>query len=265
MLRLMSAPAAAALLLIAAAPASADPPPVDPGGVAPVAANPAPAPAPAAAPWAAAAPVGPAGAPPAGAAPVVDVGRVAPAPPATMTTSDGAVLSVFGEDESRTPVPALTTAITTRDYDVDGVFRASITGSAAPAGGALEVGYQIGCGIDMGTGPGVLIGGNLGANAIVGFAGAVDPEGMMPWDFIPNVGVTGGGIITVALKPGIVNTVPVTKKQFKGESPRVAIRDVRVKIDGCVGDSFIRSYAVLARVTDEKDSILAWYGETTRV
>ena len=69
----------------------------------------------------------------------------------------------------------------------------------------------------------------------------------------------------MSLKPGIVNTIPVTKKPFKGESPRVAIRDVRVKIDGCVGESFIRSYAVLARVTDEKDSVLAWYAETTRV
>jgi hypothetical protein len=246
MRRLTSAPAAAALLLIAAAPASADPPPADPGGVAP---------------WAAPAPVGPAGPPPREAAPAVDAGRVAPAPPATMTTSDGAVLTVFGEDESRTPVPALTTAITTRDYDVDGVFRGSITGSTAPAGGVLEVGYQIGCGIDMGTGPGVLIGGNLGANAILGLAGQ---EGL-GIDFIPNVGITGGGIISVALKPGIVNTIPVTKKQFKGESPRVAIRDVRVKIDGCVGESFIRSYAVMARVTDEKESILAWYGETTRV
>jgi hypothetical protein len=179
-----------------------------------------------------------------------------------MTTSDGAVLTVFGEDESRTPVPALTTAITTRDYDVDGVFRGSITGSTALAAGVLEVGYLIGCGIDMGTGPGVLIGGNLGGNAILGLAGAV---GIFPWNVIPNVGITGGGIITVALKPGIVNTIPVTKKQFKGESPRVAIRDVRVKIDGCVGESFIRSYAVMARVTDEKESILAWYGETTRV
>jgi hypothetical protein len=262
----MSASAAAALLLIAAAPASADPPPTDPGGVAPVAAAPAPpaapVPAPPAAPWAAPAPVGPAGPPPPGAAPAVDFGPVAPAPPATMTTTDGAVLTVYGEDESRQPIPALTNAVSTRDYDVDGVFRGSITGSTEPARGLFEVGYQIGCGIDMGTGPGVLIGGNLGANVAFGLAGAV---GIFPWDFIPNAGITGGGIVTVALKPGIVNTIPVTKKQFKGESPRVAINDFRVKIDGCVGESFIRSYAVLARVTDEKDSVLAWYGETTRV
>jgi hypothetical protein len=263
MVRLISAAAAAALLLISAAPASADPPPADPGGVAPVAATPAPAPAPAAAPWAAPAPGAPAPAPAAApvAAPAVDTGRTAPAPPATMTTSDGAVLTVFGEDESRTAVPALTTAITSRDYDVDGIFRASITGSNEPAKGLFEVGYQIGCGIDMGTGPGVLIGGNLGANTILGLAGVIPDLDT----FIPNVGVSGGGIINVSLKPGVVYNVPVTKKQFKGESPRVAIRDVRVKIDGCVGESFIRSYAVLGRVTDEKDSVLAWYGETTRV
>jgi hypothetical protein len=96
-------------------------------------------------------------------------------------------------------------------------------------------------------------------------AGSAAPPRRSPAPRRPNVGVTGGGTVLVSLKPGIVNTIPVTKKQFKGESPRVAIRDVRVKIDGCVGESFIRSYAVLARVTDEKDSVLAWYAETTRV
>ena len=231
-MRLMAASAAAALLLISPTPAWADPPPTDPGGAAPVA------------------------------APAVDTGRIASAPPTTMTTTDGAVLTLSSEGESRRPVAPLTNAISTRDYDVDGVFRGSITGSDQPAKGAFEVGYQIGCGIDMGTGPGILIAGNAGVNASWGFAG---PIGVLPWNFIPNGGASGGVSIAVSLKPGIVNTIPVTKKQFKGESPRVAIHDVRIKIDGCVGDSFIRSYAVLARVTDEKDSVLAWYGETTRV
>ena len=69
----------------------------------------------------------------------------------------------------------------------------------------------------------------------------------------------------MSLKPGIVNTIPVTKKQFKGELPRVAIRDVRVKIDGCVGESFIRSYAILSSSTDERETILSWYGATKAV
>ncbi len=39
----------------------------------------------------------------------------------------------------------------------------------------------------------------------------------------------------------------------------------RIKIDGCVGESFIRSFALLTRSTDESDAILAYYGETKKV
>jgi hypothetical protein len=120
------------------------------------------------------------------------------------------------------------------------------------------VGYQIGCGMDMGTGPGVLIGGNLGANASIGL--------ILPGPLWPiNGGLSYGGSVTAALKPGIVNTVPVTKHPFQGTAPRVTVRNFRVKIDGCVGESFIRSYAVLVRSTEKRNTILAWYGATKRV
>ena len=250
--------ALAAITTLAAAPAAADPDPANPGPAAPVAAaevGPAPLD-----------PAGPPpveGAPPAG-APPVDDGKVVSSPPATMTAADGVTLTVSAEDEIQQPVPPLTTAISTRDYTVGGVFRGSITGSQTTPKGLLEVGYQIGCGIDMGTGPGVLIGGNVGGNASIGF---LDVSGISDLGtvLIPNVGITGGGSVTVSLKPGIVNTVPVTKKQFAGDEPRVAIRGFRVRIDGCVGESFIRSYAVLARSTDERETILAWYGTTKAV
>jgi hypothetical protein len=45
----------------------------------------------------------------------------------------------------------------------------------------------------------------------------------------------------------------------------VAVRDFRVKIDGCVGESFIRSYAILTRSTEERETILAWYGSIMKV
>ena len=51
-------------------------------------------------------------------------------------------------------------------------------------------------------------------------------------------------------------------KEFKGTEPWVMISNFRVKIDGCVGQSFIRSYAVLTRSTDESEAVLAWYGTT---
>ena len=70
------------------------------------------------------------------------------------------------------------------------------------------------------------------------------------------------GSIAVGLKPGIVNIVPVTKKEFEGADPWVMITGFHIKIDGCVGQSFIRSYAILTRSTDESDAILAYYGVT---
>ncbi|MCX6483098.1 MAG: MspA family porin [Mycobacterium sp.] len=261
MARGAAALAAVAALLVPAAPgvpASADPDPANPNGATPVAAAEAgPGPPPTGTPPIDGAP--PTGTPPIDGAPPIDDGKVVSAPPTTMKASDGVTLTISAGDEIQLPVPPLTTAISTREYIVGGVFRGSISGSAAPKG-VLEVGYQIGCGIDMGTGPGVLLGANLGANASLGllaFNGDLIP--------IPNVGITGGGNVTVALKPGIVLTVPVTKKQFAGEAPRVSIRNFRVRIDGCVGESFIRSYAILARSTDERETILSWYGATKAV
>jgi hypothetical protein len=182
---------------------------------------------------------------------------VSPAP-ATEAGDDGVTMTVSGGDEIQIPVYPLTTAISTREYDVGGVFRGSIAGAGGPSKGVLEVGYQIGCGMDMGTGPGVLIGGNLGANASIGL--------ILPGPLWPiNVGLSYGGSVTAALKPGIVNTVPVTKHPFQGTAPRVTVRNFRVKIDGCVGESFIRSYAVLVRSTEKRNTILAWYGATKRV
>ena len=73
------------------------------------------------------------------------------------------------------------------------------------------------------------------------------------------------GSMAVGLKPGIVNIIPVTKKEFTGAEPWVKITGFQVKIDGCVGESFIRSYAFLTRSTDVSDAILAYYGVTKKV
>ena len=57
----------------------------------------------------------------------------------------------------------------------------------------------------------------------------------------------------------------MTKKEFKGAEPWVMVSGFQVKIDGCVGESFIRSYAFLTRSTDVSDAILAYYGVTKKV
>jgi hypothetical protein len=123
------------------------------------------------------------------------------------------------------------------------------------------VGYQIGCGIEMTTGNGVIVSGNVGGAAGIGIGFA--PNGQ---DFeIPQIGGSIGGGVAVSLKPGLVNIIPVTKKAFGGTAPWVQIDNFRIKIDGCVGQSFIRSYATLAKTTDDGDGILSWYGTTKTV
>ena len=192
-------------------------------------------------------------------APVAD-SRVASSPPST-STLEGVTLTISAKDETQTAVAPLTTAVSTREYVVGGVFTGSITGSAAPEG-IFEVGYQIGCGIDMSTSGGVLIGGNvqasLGSDALLGGVGGF---------ILPPVGIVGSGvganaIVGVSLKPGIINNVPVTKKTYKGAAPEAVVSNFRVKIDGCVGESFIRSYATLANSSAEAEDIVSWFGVT---
>jgi hypothetical protein len=244
MLRGVAVLAAATALLMSSLPASADPVPADPAVpadsdvVTPVAATAAPAATP----------------------PVAD-GRVASNPPST-STLEGVTLTVSAKNETQQLVQPLTTAISTREYVVGGVFTGSITGSAAPEG-IFEVGYQIGCGIDMSTGGGVLLGGNV--------QGALGVDlGILPTVPTIVIPIAGGGVgingtLGVNLKPGIINTVPVTKKAYKGAAPEVEVSMFRVRIDGCVGESFIRSYATLANSAAEIEDIVSWFGVTKAV
>jgi MspA len=185
-------------------------------------------------------------------------GLVGSSPPATTTSPDGWTLTLSAKDETQLIIAPLTTAVSSREYEVGGTFTGALTGpeEAEPPEGTLEVGYEIGCGIDMSTSNGVTLTGSIGMTPGLALAGA----GTVPTLLSP---VSGG--IAVALKPGLVNTVPVTKKEFTGADPWVMISKFRVKIDGCVGESFIRSYAYLTRSTDVSDAVVAWYGVTKKV
>jgi hypothetical protein len=195
-------------------------------------------------------PVAAAGAPPAD-------GRVPSADPAILNTPDGWILAVGAKDEMQVPVAPLTTAVSSREYLSSGTFVGSLKGPEQPRG-VLEVGYEIGCGIDMSTSNGVTMAGSAGIAPGLGFTNGLT-------GVVPLVTTPVNGVITVGLKPGLVIVVPVDKKEFKGPNPWVMISNFHVKIDGCVGQSFIRSYAVLTRVTDESDVVLSYVGITKAV
>lgn len=201
--------------------------------------------------------------PEAAAAPGIE-NLVESSPPATTKSPDGWTLNVSAKDETQMVIQPLTTAISTREYEVGGLFNASMTGPAEdePPQGTLEVGYQIGCGIDMSTSNGVVMSGSLGFTPGLGLGGLGGGAGITG---IPTALSPISGSLAVALKPGIINVIPVTKKQFEGAQPWVQITGFRIKIDGCVGESFIRSYAFLTRSTKVSDAIVGYYGVTKKV
>jgi len=192
------------------------------------------------------------------AAPPPPGGPAGPAPsaaPGVLKTPDGWVLAVSGKDESMEPVAALTGAPTSREYLVDGTFNGAITGGGSTklAGGSLEAGYQIGCGITQDDIESITSAGITPGVAIPLISGSIFPVTLAP---------SLSEQIKIDLKPGTVNIVPVGKKSFKGTDPRVSITGFRIKIDGCAGQSFIRSYATLTSSTDNTDDVVTYLGVT---
>ena len=77
-----------------------------------------------------AAPAPPDGAVPDGAPPPVEL--VESSPPATSKSPDGWTLTVSAKDETQQVIAPLTTAISTREYEVGGLFNAKMEGPARP-------------------------------------------------------------------------------------------------------------------------------------
>jgi MspA protein len=176
-------------------------------------------------------------------------GPVPSAAPGVLKTPDGWLLTVKGENESMEPVAPLTGVVSSREYLVDGMFTGSITGGGSTklAGGTLEAGYQIGCGIL--------------ADDIESISSAGITPGLTV-AFIPSLSASISEQIKIDLKPGVVNIVPVDKKSFKGTVPKIQITGLRIKFDMCAGQSFIRSYATLTSSTDNTDDVITYLGVT---
>ncbi|MFW3123742.1 hypothetical protein MMAG44476_38793, partial [Mycolicibacterium mageritense DSM 44476 = CIP 104973] len=193
--------------------------------------------------------------PVADAPPPPDNGIVASAEPGVVTTPDGWKLTVAASNESQLPVAPLTTAVSSREYLVAGTFTGTVSGSGKTSlnGGTLDTGYQIGCGIELGQ---VRLIGSVGLSTSGSTLGGLIPTGLS---------VPLSGTIEIHLKPGTVNNVSVDKKSFKAAPVRVTVKDVHIKLDGCVGQSFLRSYAILTSSTTDTDDVVAYYGVTKAV
>jgi hypothetical protein len=187
--------------------------------------------------------------------PPPDNGVVASADPGVVTTPDGWVLTVAATNETQLPMAPLTTAVSSREYLVAGTFTGTVTGhgKTSLAGGVLEAGYQIGCGIELGQ---VRLVGQVGIGTSGSTFGTPIPTG---------VTFPISGTLEIHPKPGTVSTVTVDKKTYKTAPVRVTLKDTHIKVDGCVGQSFLRSYATLTSSTTDTDDVVAYYGVTKAV
>jgi MspA len=200
------------------------------------------------------APPGPVVQPAADAPPPPPDGAVPPGPPGILDTPDGWHLEVAGSNEVQLPVAPLTTAISSREYLVGGTFTGKITGSGKTtlAGGSMEAGEQIGCGI-------------ISDETEINPGAQFTPGIGIPFTGNPTFGTQLSLQGKVYLKPGTVTTVAIDKKSFKGTSTRITLTGVRIKTDQCVGQSFIRSYATLTSSTDNTDDVVTYLGVTKAV
>ena len=196
--------------------------------------------------------------PPPPPAPAAPLAPIASASPGTLNTPDGWLLTVSARNESIEPVSSLTNSPWSREYLVDASFEGTVTGSGTTklSGGVLEAGYQIGCGITQAELESV--------SGVTGIAGIGLP--FATGTIFPLIlGAQASQVLKIDLKPGTINNVQVGKKSFKGTKSHVNITGYRIKVDGCAGQSFIRSYATFTSSTDNTDDVVTYVGVTRAV
>ncbi|HEX3286867.1 MAG TPA: MspA family porin [Mycobacterium sp.] len=184
--------------------------------------------------------------------PPPDNGVVASGPPGIANTSDGRTLTVVAKDETQLPIAPLTTSLSSRDWLVGATFTGSGMGSAK--GGSMEVGYQIGCAIEMDK---IKLNGSIGVGtgaASLSGTGVIGLPGTLSFPI--------QGQVEVEPRPGTITNVVVDKKSYKGNSTRVTVKDIHIKVDNCVGASSLRSYAILTSSNGDTDDVVAYYGVT---
>lgn len=178
--------------------------------------------------------------------------------PGTLTTPEGLVLTVSASKESLNPVTALTNTPWSREYIVGGVFSGAVSGPGQSDvdGGVLEAGYQIGCGITQQD------------------LHSISTAGITPGTGIPFVdgelfpvflGANASQQLRVVLEPGRINSYSVTRKAFEGDWARVSITGMRIRVDGCAGQSFIRSFATFTSSTADNSEVVTYVGVTRAV
>ncbi|MGF7120875.1 MspA family porin [Rhodococcus sp. AG1013] len=168
--------------------------------------------------------------------------RTAPTPAGTLT--------VTLANDVVEPVPGLTLMPTSREglVSISAVATATGAGSQDITSGNLDVGYQVGCAVDVSGGV------QLAIEMLAGPAITFLPT--------PGLGMNFGVGPSILINPklGTSQDVSLGKQVSYGPESGVSLDAARVKIDGCLGDVTIRPYAVYTVTTDRGSHSVATYG-----
>lgn len=172
----------------------------------------------------------------------------------SVTTEDGRELRVTKTSEIIDRVPNLAAAPLSREAFVSLTGVVDILGDAAAPvhGGKLELGYQLGCQTDV-TSLTTTLATTVGPNASV----IVGP--------VPGMSIGGTATATPSLalvvKPGSITDIPLGSKTLVGTHGSISIDQAHIKVDGCLGQVSLRSYATVSISTDAADNSTAVYGD----
>lgn len=170
----------------------------------------------------------------------------------SVLTDDGWELRITKTAENVERQPNLANSPVSREAFVSLKAVADITGDGAVAvdSGTVQLGYQLGCQVDVTSGV------TMGLSVAMG----------------PNIAVSAGGVtvgasaqaiptISTTAKPGTIVSLPFGTKTLAGPHGSITSDQVQIKVDGCLGAISLRSFAIVSISTATADNSLAVYGD----
>lgn len=177
---------------------------------------------------------------------------------ASVQSGSGATVSLLKNIEHIDPYLPMDLTLTSRAAFATVGADVGIVGGPEPSAGKLELGYQVGCNIDVSSGLTFALGSSIGPNVSlklgVGIPSvSVEPTIGLGMSLTPN--------ISANIKPGTVKDVPLIAQNFTGRHATASLTNTDVRVDGCLGPTTIRSFARVTTVTGNSTDVVNVYGD----
>ena len=170
-------------------------------------------------------------------------------------TDDGWHLSAALTRMTINSVPNMAATAFTREGFVTGKGAATIDGNGAiPVNsGAVVLGLQLGCQVDLSEGGSLDVGADAGISP--GFGSGSNLLNVIG----PYADINGDASIN--LLPGTITNLGLGKKELKGRAGEIVVHDAHVKVDGCGGQVAVRFFVTATIDTDKSDDSVNAYGD----